>query len=87
MAPFFAPQCSANDGSSTIERDIAVVPHNAASTPLPSRCFTAPRPPSGGGAGFSSYELRKTEWVLLNPGSSPAEYTAAMQRIAQECGV
>lgn len=79
---FFAPQCSANSGDLTRENDTFL---HAPSTPLPAR-LTAPRSPSGG-AGFSSYELRKTQWVLLNPDASSKQYEQAMRELAEELGV
>ncbi len=36
---------------------------------------------------WREYERRKQEWITKHPGSTPAEYQAAMRRIAQEYGV
>ncbi len=36
---------------------------------------------------WAEYERRKQEWVRSNPSASNAIYTAAMRRIAKECGV
>lgn len=36
---------------------------------------------------WAEYERRKREWQYDNPGATPAEYEAAMKRIADECGV
>ena len=33
------------------------------------------------------YERRKRKWIAAHPEATPAEYTAAMTRIARECGV
>jgi hypothetical protein len=33
------------------------------------------------------YERRKAAWIAQNPGATAAQYMAAMQRIARECGV
>ena len=36
---------------------------------------------------YATFERRKQEWASTHPGSTPAEYTRAVQRIARECGV
>jgi len=33
------------------------------------------------------YEVIKSAWIETHPGAAPAEYTAAMMRIARQCGV
>lgn len=33
------------------------------------------------------YEAAKRAWIAAHPDASPAEYEAAMLRIARECGV
>lgn len=33
------------------------------------------------------YELEKRQWASAHPEATPAEYSAAMRRIAEECGV
>jgi len=33
------------------------------------------------------YERLKRQWVRDNPEATPEEYTAAMRRIADECGI
>lgn len=33
------------------------------------------------------YECMKADWIAQNPDATPAEYTAAMIRIARRCGV
>lgn len=37
--------------------------------------------------GLHRYERMKADWQRANRGSTPAEYQAAMKRIAEECGV
>jgi len=37
--------------------------------------------------GWDEYERRKQEWIRAHPEATPVEYTAAMLRIAAECGV
>jgi hypothetical protein len=37
--------------------------------------------------GWLEYEQRKQAWILAHPKSTPAEYEAAMLRLARECGV
>ncbi|MFB6311529.1 MAG: hypothetical protein ABEH64_10170 [Salinirussus sp.] len=39
------------------------------------------------GNAHALYEQRKAEWIRLNPDATPQQYTAAMRRIAHECGV
>lgn len=36
---------------------------------------------------WQRYERAKQSWTEANPDATPAEYTAAMRRISQECGV
>lgn len=36
---------------------------------------------------LASYELRKLAWIKEHPNALPREYSAAMTRIARECGV
>lgn len=36
---------------------------------------------------WGTYETRKADWTRANPEATPAEYQAAMTRIARECGV
>lgn len=36
---------------------------------------------------YVKYERAKAAWQLGNPGCTPAEYEAAVKRIAEECGV
>jgi hypothetical protein len=36
---------------------------------------------------YATYERRKSEWATSHPGASPAEYDAAMRRIASDLGV
>lgn len=36
---------------------------------------------------WADYERKKADWQQANPGATPAEYQAAMKRIATECGV
>ena len=36
---------------------------------------------------WPSYESAKQSWLDKNPNCTPAEYQAAMTRIARECGV
>lgn len=33
------------------------------------------------------YEAMKSAWIALHPDSTPAEYEAAMKRLAKECGI
>lgn len=35
----------------------------------------------------AAYETFKQAWILAHQNATPAEYTAAMRRIADECGV
>ena len=35
---------------------------------------------------WAEYERRKAEWVAAHPDATPAEYEAAMRRIAMELG-
>ncbi len=37
--------------------------------------------------GYATYECRKSEWASSHPDATSAEYDAAMNRIARECGV
>lgn len=37
--------------------------------------------------GLHRYERMKADWRRANWGATPAEYQAAMKRIAEECGV
>lgn len=37
--------------------------------------------------GLHRYESMKADWQRKNRGATPAEYQAAMKRIATECGV
>lgn len=36
---------------------------------------------------WQEYERLKRQWQYDNPGATPAEYEAAVRKIAQECGV
>jgi hypothetical protein len=36
---------------------------------------------------LASYEAAKAAWIASHPDATPAEYEAAMRRIARECGV
>lgn len=38
-------------------------------------------------ANWREYEHRKRQWLLDHPQCTPDEYTQAMRRIAQQCGV
>ncbi len=38
-------------------------------------------------SGWSAYEARKAAWLAENPGATPAQYEAALRRIARECGL
>ena len=38
-------------------------------------------------ADFARYREAKRAWEAAHPGASCAEHTAAMQRLANECGV
>jgi len=38
-------------------------------------------------ADYARFERCKADWIDANPEASPAAYTAAMKRIARECGV
>jgi hypothetical protein len=33
------------------------------------------------------YEAAKAAWVAAHPDTTPAEYEAAMRRLARECGL
>jgi hypothetical protein len=33
------------------------------------------------------YEVAKAAWVAAHPDATPAEYEAAMRRLARECGL
>lgn len=35
----------------------------------------------------SRYEAMKAAWIACHPDATPAEYQAAMKKIARECGV
>ena len=39
------------------------------------------------GSPWNAYEAAKDVWLASHPEATPAEYTAAMTRIARECGV
>ncbi len=43
--------------------------------------------PDGTIADFARYLELRREWEAAHPGASAAEHTAAMQRLAAECGV
>jgi len=36
---------------------------------------------------YARYERLKAEWINAHPEATPAEYTAAITRIARECGI
>lgn len=36
---------------------------------------------------YALYERLKWQWEVAHPKATPAEYEAAMRRIAHECGV
>ena len=36
---------------------------------------------------WRDYEAYKASWIARNPGATPAEYEAAIARIARFCGV
>jgi hypothetical protein len=36
---------------------------------------------------LANYEQAKSHWIAQNPEATPAEYTAAVTRLARECGV
>lgn len=38
-------------------------------------------------AAWSAYERMKNAWLETHPDATPAEYQAAMTRLARECGV
>lgn len=38
-------------------------------------------------ANYQHYEILKAAWTRAHPGSTPAEYEAAIKRIAAHCGV
>jgi hypothetical protein len=33
------------------------------------------------------YEAMKSAWIAFHPDATPAEYEAAMRKLAQECGI
>lgn len=48
------------------------------------RKYTRRRP---AGSPWTAYEAAKSAWIASHPVATPAEYTAAMTRIARQCGV
>ena len=48
--------------------------------------MNAPLPPSVG-TGYAAYEAAKARWIAEHPDALPAEYSAAMRRLADECGI
>ena len=36
---------------------------------------------------YSRYAQLKAAWIYSHPDATPAQYTAAMVRLARECGV
>ncbi len=33
------------------------------------------------------YEALKSAWIACHPGATPAEYEAAMRKLAEDCGI
>ena len=46
-----------------------------------------PKPPVNYRPDFLRYEELKRAWVTAHPEATPEEYTAAMRRIAEDCGI